>query len=164
MVSINQPPSWQSDPHNPYIPIFYEEEMIGFCKPSYASRILEILNEEDRCRKALRIACEELVTRSQDSTDTADDLMQQYLAKTARPKRGASLIALLLKERQEDLDLSNEEFAKFCDSYRLSREELKNIYAGAEIESGQLTPLSRILGKSVDEIIEVWKGKDEGFA
>lgn len=161
MVSINQPPSWQSDPHTPYTPIFYEEEMVGFCKPSYASRILEILNEEDRCRRALRIACEDLAARSRDSFDTADDLMQQYLAKTARPKRGASLIALLLKERQEDLDLSDEEFAKFCDSYRLSRQELKNIYGGAEIESGQLTPLSRILGITVDEVIEAWKGKDQ---
>jgi hypothetical protein len=85
--------------------------------------------------------------------------MQQYLAKTERPRSGTGAIAILLEERQEELDLTDEEFAKFCDTFRLSREELRNIYAGEDIENTQLAPLSRILGMTIDEIIEVWRGE-----
>jgi hypothetical protein len=158
-VSINQPPAWQSDPHTPYIPISFDEEVVGFCQPSYASRILSTLNDEEQYRRALHLACSDLINRSSERVGNVDELMQEYLLKAARPKQGAGLIALLLKERQEDLDLSDDEFAKFCDSYRLSPKELQDIYAGVEISGDQLTPLSRILGVSTDEIIEAWQGK-----
>jgi hypothetical protein len=160
-VSINQPPAWQSDPHTPYIPISFEEEVVGFCQPSYANRIITTLNDEEQYHRALHLACSDLIARSQGHIGSVDELVQEYLAKAARPKRGAGLIALLLKERQEDLDLSDDEFTKFCDSYRLSPKELQDIYAGVEISGDQLTPLSRILGTSTDEIIEAWKGKAE---
>jgi hypothetical protein len=123
---------------------------------------LDILNEEEKVRKALQLACYDLVSRQGGSSDGVNDLVQQYLAKAGRPKQGAAAIALLLKERQDELDVSDEEFAKFCGTFRLSREELEGIYAGAEIESKQLTPLSRILGLSVDDLITVWQGENNG--
>jgi hypothetical protein len=98
---------------------------------------------------------------SQPGSDSVDELVQKYLNKVSRPIRGTALIALLLKERQAELDLNAEEFAKFCDSYRLSRKELRNLYNGAEIESSQLSPLSRILGKTIDEVINTWKGDED---
>lgn len=160
MVSINQPPSWQFDSNESYVPISYEGTTIGFAKPDYAHRIVEILNEEDRHRKAMRLACYDLVARSGGNTDSVDEVMGRYLAKIERPKQGTGVIALLLRERKVDLDLNEEEFIKFCDSYRLSKEELQGIYNGEELQNSQLVPLSRILGISVDEIIEVWKGKE----
>ncbi|MBW4521539.1 MAG: hypothetical protein KME16_17815 [Scytolyngbya sp. HA4215-MV1] len=159
MVSINQPPAWHFDSQEVYVPLSFEGEVVGFCKLNHASRIVEILNEEDRCQKALRLACYDLAARSGGS-DGVDVLIEKYLAKTERPKRGTGVVALLLKERQTDLDLNDDEFAKFCDTYRVSRNELSRIYSGEEIGSGQLNCLARILGISVDELISIWQGAD----
>ncbi|MCL6436597.1 MAG: hypothetical protein K6T90_20795 [Leptolyngbyaceae cyanobacterium HOT.MB2.61] len=161
MAKINQPLPWESNSDEPFLPISYEGEVIGFCRSDYASQIVETLNDDDKLRKALYLACYDLVARSGGSTSNINELMQQYIAKATRPRRGTGAIALLLKERQADLDLTDEEFAKFCDTFRLSREELRNIYAGADIENTQLSSLSRILGMTVDEVIEVWRGKEQ---
>ena len=122
--------------------------------------MVQQLNEVEKLEKALQLACYDLVARMGSSSDSVSDLVQHYLSRVSRPVRGTQLIALLLKERQKDLDLNQDEFAKFCDSYRLSRTELKGIYSGQEVESHQLIPLSRILGISVDEVINAWKGDD----
>ncbi len=160
MAKINQPLPWETNPKQALVPISHEGTMVGFCKPDYAVRIVEILNDEDKYRKALHLACYDLVARSGGSPSTIQELMQKYIARAERPKSGTRAIALLLKERQEELDLTDEEFAKFCDTFRLSREDLRNIYAGGDIESAQLSPLSRILGITTDEVIEIWKGAD----
>jgi hypothetical protein len=160
MAKINQPQPWESNPGETYVPVLHEGQVVGFCRPSYVARILETLNDDERLRKALQIACYDLIARSGGSTASVNDLVQQYLLKAERPKRGTGAIALLLKERQDALDLTDEEFAKFCDTFRLSREELKNIYAGLDIENTQLAPLSRILGITMDELIDFWKGAE----
>ncbi len=160
MVKINQPQPWESNPGETFVPVLHEGQVIGFCRLNYADRIVETLNDDEKLRKALHFACYDLIARSGGSTDSVNDLVQQYLAKAERPKSGTGAIALLLQERQNALDLTDEEFAKFCDTFRLSREELKNIYAGHDIENTQLAPLSRILGLSIDELIEVWRGQE----
>lgn len=159
MTKIYQPLPWELYPQNTYVPISFEQRVIGLCKPNFAARIVEALNDDEKVRKALYMACNELSAQL-DGTITADELMQQYLLKAQRPTHGAAFIALLLQERQESLDLTDEEFAKFCDTFRLSREELRNIFAGEEIESTQLGPLCRILGLTMDELIEAWKGSN----
>ncbi|MGI0484398.1 hypothetical protein ACN4EK_03110 [Pantanalinema rosaneae CENA516] len=158
---MNQPLPWETYPKKVYIPISYEGKVVGFCQPDVADRIVATLNEEEQFRKALKLACYDLVARSGGGSANVEELVQRYLAKAGRPKRGTAMVALLLKDRQDELDLSDEEFAKFCDTFKLSRPELNNIYAGGEIESQQLTPLSRILGMSVDELIAAWQGKEE---
>jgi len=160
MAKINQPLPWGMDATDTYVPISHEGKVIGFCKPDYASSVIDILNEVDKLQKALDLACYDLVARSGGSTTAVTDMVQQYLEKAERPKSGTALIALLLEERRDALDLTDEEFAKFCDTFKLSRDELKGIYANEEIESAQLTPLSRILGMTVDELIDAWKGQD----
>ncbi len=117
------------------------------------------MNEANKTYKALRLACYDLMARTGGGIDV-DSLMEQYLAKAQRPKSGTGAIALLLQERQTELDLTDEEFARFCDTFRLSSGELTAIYAGADLDSHQLTPLARILGLTVDELLLVWKGTD----
>jgi hypothetical protein len=155
---MQQTLSWKVNSQDSYVPMLYEGIVVGFCKSAYANRITDTLNEEEKLLKALQMACYDLVAKAGGSTGSVDDLVRQYLSKAERPKRGIGAIALLLKERQTELDLPDEGFARFCDSFRLSPEELRTIYAGEEIESTQLAPLSRILGMSMDDLIAVWQG------
>jgi hypothetical protein len=159
MVKINQPLPWDMNPSGSYIPISFEGKVVGFCKPDFAKQIIDALNDEETLAKALELACQDLAKKMSGSPSN-DSLMQEYLARAQRPKSGMGAIAVLLQERQEELDLTDEEFAKFCDTFRLAREDLKNIYAGEELDSSYLSPLSRILGLTPDEIIQIWKGKD----
>lgn len=151
---------WDLDARAAYVPVSHEGTIVGFCQPDYAASIVQQLNEVEKLEKALHLACYDLVARMGSSSDSVAELVKHYLSRVSRPVQGTALIALLLKERQQDLDLNNDEFAKFCDSYRLSRSELRDIYSGHEVESHQLIPLSRILGLSVDEVINAWKGDD----
>jgi len=79
--------------------------------------------------------------------------MRRYLKKAKRPKHGSRAIAHLLRDRQKQLDLSNHEFIRFCDSYKLSPQELLDIYKGKEVTDSQLRAVSRIVGKSFDEFV-----------
>ncbi|MBD1856908.1 MULTISPECIES: hypothetical protein [Leptolyngbya] len=160
MPKVKPPLPWECSTKSAYVPLSFEGEVVGFCRPDCATEIAKSLNEAEVLQKALQLACYELVARSGGSSESVGELVKRYLAKAERPLQGSALIAVLLKERQIDLDLTDDEFAKFCDSYRLSRAELREIYGGEEIESHQLIPLSRILGKTVDDIIEAWKGDD----
>jgi len=76
----------------------------------------------------------------------------------SRPTSGTGAIALWLKQRQTDLDITDQEFERFCDSYRLLPIKLQGIYEGREIDSSMLTPLSRVLGCSVEEVLQVLEG------
>ncbi len=78
-----------------------------------------------------------------------------------RPKYGTRAIAALLRDRQKELDLGNQEFAKFCDTFKLSPTELNNIYAGETVEDSLLAPLSRILGISKEQLLDVRDGSEE---
>ncbi len=159
-MPINQPLSWELNTQETFVPISHEGKVVGFCEPVYAQRIVASLNEEERLQKALALACYDLTARLGGGAMSVDDLVQQYIAKAERPTSGTAIVAMLLQHRQEDLDLTEEEFAKFCDTFRLSRAELHGIYAGADIENNQLGPLSRILGMTVNELIDTWKGKE----
>jgi len=132
---------------------------MGFSKFECANQMVDILNQDEKLYKALYLACYDLIARSGGSSANVNELMQQYLSKVEKPKSGTGAIALLLHDRQAELDLTDEEFTKFCDTFRLSRSELKRIYAGEDIEHSQLAPLSRILGCSTDDLIEAWKGE-----
>jgi hypothetical protein len=159
MLKVNQPLPWDMNPNGAYVPILYEGKVIGFSRSDFAKRIVDTMNEEEKTRKALHMACYDLITQA-GSTASVESLAEQYIAKAQRPKSGTGAIALLLQERQEELDLTDDEFAKFCDTFRLSEVELRSIYAGADIDSSQLTTLSRILGLTVDELLYVLKGSD----
>lgn len=151
----SQPQAWQFSSAECYVPITYEDEVIGLCKPDFAIRIVKALNEDEKLYKALWLACDDLIRRSGGKCGPVDELMNEYLTKTERPQTGIVAIAALLKQRQEELDVGDKEFFKFCDSYRLPKEKLQAIYDGDEIDSNMLNPLARILGCSVDDLLEV---------
>ena len=160
MAKMPQLSTWAFNNHESFIPLTHEGKVIGFCQPAYARHIVKQLTEGEQLYKALELACYDLTARSGGSAMGVGELMQQYIAKAVSPTSGTALVALLLKQRQEDLDLNDEEFAKFCDTFRLSRVELQAIYLNEDIESNQLNPLARILGLTVDELIDAWKGKE----
>lgn len=151
---------WECSTKASYVPLTYEGAIVGFCAPEFAGAIAKSLNEKELLEKALYQACYDLVARTGGSPDAVAEFVQRYRSKVERPLQGSALIGVLLRERQIDLDLTEEEYAKFCDSYRLSRAELRDIYRGEEVESHQLIPIARILGKTVDEVMEAWKGDE----
>ena len=156
----NKSLTWQFDPYDPYFPILYEGVEVGFCTLEFSARIVEVLNEEGKLRKALELACLDLIRQSGGDPNQVEELMKKYLVRTERPKYGTGAIAFLLRDRQEELDVSDKEFALFCDSYKLSREELNGIYEGNQITNSQLVVLSRILGKSIEELTKVRDGSN----
>lgn len=160
MPKVKSALPWECSAKSAYVPLCHEGAIVGFCDPDYASAIAASLNEAEILQRALYQACYDLVARTGGSPDHVAELVQRYRSKVERPLQGSALIAVMLRERQINLDLTEDEFAKFCDSYRLSRSELREIYQGEEVESHQLIPLSRILGKTVDEVIEAWKGDE----
>lgn len=156
-MGLNDEP-WQFDSKDLYVPITYEGRVLGFGKPKFATRVVEVLNEEDKLRKALEMACLDLLSQAGSDQSQVNELVKQYIAKVERPKSGTGAIAALLRDRQAALDISDQEFARFCDTYRLSRSALNNIYAGEKISDSLLTPLARIIGMSVEEIVAVRDG------
>jgi len=165
MTPTNRSFRLEFNPDRNYIAITYDDIEVGFCTPEFASRIVETLNESEQLRednevlsKALQIACLDLLKRTGGSPTRANKLMQRYLEQSKRPEHGSRAIAYLLRDRQRELNVSEKEFAFFCNSYRLSPQELKAIYKGKDISDEQIKVLSRILGKSVQELLEVRDG------
>lgn len=161
MVQPGEVESWQFFPADSFISITYEEELIGFCKPDFAARIVTVLNDDERLRKALRLACYDLAALTGGGTEAVAMLEQKYLSRTAKPKSGTAAIALLLRDRQDQLGVNEKEFLRFCDSYRLSLDKINAIYAGEEIDETLLLPLSRILGRSVEDLLQILEGSLE---
>ncbi|NEP42050.1 MAG: hypothetical protein F6K35_23650 [Okeania sp. SIO2H7] len=141
-----------------YIPILHQGELIGYCKPEYAENIVETFNEEDRLQKALRLACLDLIRKSGGQRGKVDDLMRKYMSLAKRPKYGPRAIAVLLRERQQQLKVSAPEFIKFCDIHKISPEELDNIYAGKAIDPILIPAIARILGKRAIEVQTILEG------
>ena len=141
-----------------YIPILHQGELIGYCKPDYAEEIVEILNEEQRLEKALRLACLDLIRKAGGKRSKVDDLMKKYMERAKRPKYGPRAIAILLRERQEQLRVSAPEFIKFCDIHKISPEDLKDISAGKAIDPSLIAPIARIVGKTSTEIKAILEG------
>lgn len=144
-----------------YVPILYQGSLAGFCSPEYSEEIVETLNQERRIRKALRIACLDLLRQAGADTSKVDALVKKYMSLAERPKYGPRAIAFLLRERQQDLRVSTQEFVKFCDTFKVSPKQLQSIFAGKSIDPNLISPISRILGKTNAEVEEVLYGTKE---
>ncbi|WP_017651225.1 hypothetical protein [Fortiea contorta] len=149
---------WQFKSNELYTPVYHKGDLVGFFKQEYASEIIKFLNEEEVLSKALKIACTDLIRKTGGDISQIKQVMKKYIKISERPKYGTRAIALLLGERQKELDLNNQEFTKFCDTFKLSPTELNNIYAGEAVEDILLAPLSRILGMSKERLLEVRDG------
>lgn len=165
MKPTNQPIRLQLNHYRSYIAISYDDIEVGFCTPEFADRIVETFNEYERLHednetlnKALQMACRDLVKQSGGNAYHVTRRIKQYIEKAKRPEHGTRAIAFLLRERQRELDLSNREFVRFCYSYKLAPQELKDIFSGKDITDNQLKVLSRILGKSAEDLTEVRDG------
>jgi hypothetical protein len=154
----NEPQDWQFESHEPFVPVYYQGKVVGVIKQEYAANLTKFLNEDDLLTKALKRACLDLVKQSGGDTSQVKDLMKKYIKMSEKPKFGTRAIAFLLRERQEELDLGDREFTKFCDTFKLSPAELNNIYAGESVEDSLLMPLSRILGITKEKLMEVRDG------
>ncbi|NEO56821.1 MAG: hypothetical protein F6K54_29360 [Okeania sp. SIO3B5] len=159
-MATNEELSWECG-MGFYVPILNDGELVGICKPEYAEEILEVMNEQERLRKALRLACLDLLRRVGGKRSRVNDLMQKYIALAERPKYGPRAVALLLRERQEQLQVSGHEFIKFCDIHKISPEQLKDIYAGKAVDTNLVGPIARILGKTNNEVQEILEGPSE---
>ena len=144
-----------------YVPILYQGSLAGFCSPEYSEEIVETLNQERRIRKALRIACLDLLRQAGADTSKVDALVKKYMTLAERPKYGSRAIAFLLRERQQDLRVSTQEFVKFCDTFKVSPKQLQSIFAGKSIEPNLISPIARILGRTNAEVEEVLYGTKE---
>ncbi|MGB2925977.1 MAG: hypothetical protein WBB82_11805 [Limnothrix sp.] len=154
---------WEIKVHDFYVPLTYQGETVGLVDPRYIKSIANVLNGEESIKKALRLACEDLLVEQGKNPNDLSRLkavMRHYITKTRKPRMGTPAIAALLKERQQELDISQLEFVRFCDSYKLSPDDLKSIYAGEPIASRLFAPLCRILGKDTDELIAILEGRD----
>jgi hypothetical protein len=165
MTQTNQPLRLQVDHYRSYIALYSDETEVGFCTPEFAAKIVETFNEYERLHeenetlnKALQLACMDLIRRSGGNGSQVNKLLKKYLEKAKRPEHGTRAIAFLLRERQKALDLSTREFVRFCYSYKLTPQELKDIYSGKDVSDQQLRVLARILGKSVEDLTEVRDG------
>jgi hypothetical protein len=157
----NEPLDWQVETNNAYIQIYHQGNLVGFFKQEYASEIISFLNDEEVFKKALKLACTDLIKKMGGDTNKVNYLIQRYIKSSERPKYGTRAIALLLRDRQKELDLSNQEFAKFCDTFKVSPTELNNIYAGEAFDDSLLAPLSRILGIAKERLLEVRDGLEK---
>jgi hypothetical protein len=144
-----------------YVPILYQGSLAGFCSPEYSEEIVQTLNQEERLRKALRIACLDLLRQVGADTSKVDALMKKYMSLAERPKYGPRAVAFLLRERQQDLQVSTQEFVKFCDTFKVSPQQLQSIFAGKSIEPTLMAPIARILGKTTAEVEAVLYGSNE---
>jgi hypothetical protein len=156
----NEPLDWQVKTNNLYVPIYHQGNLVGFCKQEYANEITKFLNEEEVLKKALKKACTDLLKKTGGDTNKVNHLIQKYIKISERPKFGTRAIALLLQERQKELDLNNQEFTKFCDTFKISPTELNNIYAGEPIDDSLLAPIARVLGISKERVQEVRDGAE----
>ena len=160
----DKPLDWQINVQDFYVPLIYKGQSIGLIDPQYAKGLINILNGEESIKKALQLACGDLLDELGGNSQDVKELkamMREYIARTRRPRSGTPAIAALLKERQKELDISQIEFLRFCDSYKLSPDDLKSIYNGDEIESRLMPPLCRILGKDTEELIAILEGEEE---
>jgi hypothetical protein len=160
----NYPSDWELGNNESYMPVYYKGAVAGFFKKEYSETVIKNLNSDDLLTKALNKACTDLIRQTGGDISRVNDLMKKYLKICDVPKFGSLAIAALLRERQEELDLGEKEFSKFCDTFKLSPVELNNIYAGENIDDSLIAPLSRILGVSKDELLKVRDGREDSIA
>lgn len=154
----SESPAWQVKTTDTYVTLRHQDAVVGVLRPDVAARLVNLLNDEERMRKALKLACYDLVSRSGGGASEIDGLCAKYLNQASRPTSGTGAIALWLKQRQTELDITDQEFERFCDSYRLVPAKLQAVYEGREVDGSMLTPLARVLGCSVEDILQVLEG------
>ena len=165
------PSPWSFDGNKNFVPILHEGTVVGFLRPDYAEKIAQVLNAQDRLhadrerlRKCLQLACFDLLRQGGGDTNKVEELMKQYAIRVERPKHGSRAIAFLLRDRQEELQVSDQEFLKFCDTLKVSPQQIKDIFAGKPIDESAIVPLARILGKNPAEVKTVLRGPSEASA
>ena len=157
----NEPSDWQLPSNENYLPLYYKGELAGFFKQEYAEKILKFLNEDALLKKALTKACIDLAQQIDGDANTVRELIKKYIKLSQRPKYGTLAIANFLRERQQEIDVGDQEFIKFCDSYMVSPEQLNDIYAGKPIDDSLIAPLARILNLSQARLLEVRDGREK---
>ncbi|NES97253.1 MAG: hypothetical protein F6K32_18860 [Desertifilum sp. SIO1I2] len=167
---LNTPLSpWQLQSEETYVPICYEGKTVGFCSQDSANRIIKALNDREKVIKqketlfrAMQLVCLDLLRVSGGDLNQVNEVMRKYVEKIKRPKHGSKAIAFLLRDRQMELDVSDKEFVRFCDSYKLSLPELREIYNGNKpVNDEQLRAIARIVGKTFEELKDVRDGFSE---
>jgi hypothetical protein len=150
--------AWEFHPDQPYVPIYHEGQLVGYCQPFYASQMVDMLNEQERWQYAMRLACLDIIRLKNGNPSKVSETIEKYLAKTERPKHGPRAIAALLVERQKELQVSPQEFVKFCDTYRISAKQIRDIAEGKDVDPGLVTPLARVLGMTPPEVTDILYG------
>lgn len=159
---------WHVPSEESYVPLCYEGKTVGLCSPEFAQRIAKSLNDQEMVIKqketlfrAMQLACVDILRLTGGDLNQLNDVMRKYVEKIRRPRHGSKAIAFLLRDRQVELDVSDKEFIRFCDSYKLSLEQLREIYNGKPVSDNQLRAIARITGKTFEELKDVRDGFSE---
>lgn len=155
-------PKVQFGPQRWYSSLTINGEEVGWCTSEFANQLSELFDREKKLeatntvlRLAFKRLCSDMVAKMGGNSQQVGQLMLRYLETTIRPTSGPRAIAYLLRDRQAALGMGSQEFVQFCDSYRLSPPELKDIYEGRPINDGQLKNIARIVGRSAQELAEI---------
>jgi len=152
MNSIDEPLPWRVNPSAAYAPLEYEGETIGYCEPEYAEEIAAAMNDRITLEKALRMACRDLLKRMKKDTSRTSELANRYLQQAKRPTSGPRALAYMLAERQRELGLSQAEFFKFCDTFKISGRDIADMADGKDVPTRNIAPISRVLGIAPTEV------------
>jgi hypothetical protein len=152
MNPIDEPLPWRVNAKASYVPLEYEGETVGYCDPDYADELAITMNEQITFKKALRMACRDLLKRMNKDTKRAPELADRYIQQAKRPTSGPRALAFLLAERQRELGLSPQEFLKFCDTFKISERDITELAEGKTIAPRNIAPISRVLGITPMEV------------
>lgn len=152
----------QFGPQRWYSSLTINGEEVGWCTAEFADQLSEMFEREthlEATNTVLRLAfkriCADMLAKMGANPQQIGQLMLRYLETAIRPTTGPRAIAYLLRDRQAALGMGSQEFLQFCDSYRLSPAELKDIYDGRPINDGQLKNIARIIGRPAQELAEI---------
>ncbi len=152
----------QFGPQRWYSSLTIDGEEVGWCTAEFADQLSEMFERETHLeakntvlRLAFKRICTDMLAKMGGNPQQLGQLMLRYLETVIRPTTGPRAIAYLLRDRQAALGMGSQEFLQFCDSYRLSPTELKDIYDGRPINDGQLKNIARIVGRSAQELADI---------
>ncbi|TAD74165.1 MAG: hypothetical protein EA001_15770 [Oscillatoriales cyanobacterium] len=165
MVATDDNTKVKLGPQRSYSTLIIDGQEVGWCTVEFADRLSESFGRDAQSdatntilRRAFKRVCTDLLAKMGGNPHQLGQLMQRYLEAVMRPDTGPRAIAYLLRDRQTSLGMSNQEFVQFCDSYRLSPPELKEIYDGRPISDAQLKNISRIVGRTAQELADIRDG------
>ncbi|TAF52204.1 MAG: hypothetical protein EAZ61_08760 [Oscillatoriales cyanobacterium] len=152
MKPIDEPLPWRVSTNASYVPLEYEGQVIGYCELDYADELATTMNEQATLHKALRMACRDLLKRMNKDVNRASELADRYVKQAKRPTSGPRALAFMLAERQRELGLSPQEFFKFCDTFKISEQDIAHMADGHAVASHNIAPISRVLGITPTEV------------